>query len=79
MENNSSVIGRLSFLANVVGDGAVAGIQQMARGTGAAMTKLASAVPAAAFATSAAALAGIGAALAGGVVAAAQFEDSSEF
>ena len=32
---NSSVIGRLSFLANVVGDGAVAGIQQMARGTGA--------------------------------------------
>ena len=76
MENNSSVIGRLSFLANVVGDGAVAGIQQMARGTGAAMTKLASAVPAAAFATSAAALAGIGAALAGGVVAAAQFEDS---
>ena len=76
MENNSSVIGRLSFLANVVGDGAVAGIQQMARGTGAAMTKLASAVPAAAFASSAAALAGFGAALAGGVVAAAQFEDS---
>lgn len=73
---NSSVIGRLSFLANVVGDGAVAGIQQMARGTGAAMTKLASAVPAAAFASSAAAVAGIGAALIGGTVAAAQFEDS---
>ena len=73
---NSSVIGRLSFLANVVGDGAVAGIQQMARGTGAAMTKLASSVPAAAFASSAAAVAGIGAALIGGTIAAAQFEDS---
>ena len=73
---NSSVIGRLSFLANVVGDGAVAGIQQMARGTGAAMTKLASAVPAAAFASSAAAVAGIGAALVGGTIAAAQFEDA---
>ena len=76
MENNSSVIGRLSFLASVVGDGAVAGIQQMARGTGAAMTKLASSVPAAAFASSAAAVAGIGAALVGGTIAAAQFEDA---
>lgn len=76
MENNSSVIGRLSFLASVVGDGAVAGIQQMARGTGAAMTKLASSVPAAAFAASAGAVAGIGAALVGGTVAAAQFEDA---
>ena len=76
MENNSSVIGRLSFLASVVGDGAVAGIQQMARGTGAAMTKLASSVPAAAFAASAGAVAGIGAALVGGTIAAAQFEDA---
>ena len=76
MENNASVIGRLAFLANVVGDGAVQGIQQMARGTGAAMTKLASAVPAAAFATSASALAAVGAALVGGVKAAADFEES---
>ena len=72
----ANVIGRLAFLANVVGDGAVRGIQQMARGTGAAMTKLASAVPAAAFASSAIALAGVGAALAGGVKAAAEFEES---
>ena len=76
MENNASVIGRLAFLASIVGDQAVAGMQNMAKGTGAAMTKLASAVPAAAFAASAAALAGMGAAMAGSVVAAAQFEDS---
>ena len=76
MENNASVIGRLAFLANIVGDGAVQGIQQMARGTGAAMTKLASAVPAAAFATSASALAAVGAALVGGVKAASDFEES---
>lgn len=72
----ANVIGRLAFLANIVGDGAVKGIQQMARGTGAAMTKLASAVPAAAFATSASALAAVGAALVGGVKAAADFEES---
>ena len=76
MENNASVIGSLAFLASIVGDQAVAGMQNMAKGTGAAMTKLASAVPAAAFAASAAALAGMGAAMAGSVVAAAQFEDS---
>ncbi len=76
MENNASVIGRLAFLANIVGDGAVQGIQQMARGTGAAMTKLASAVPAAAFAVSASSLAAVGAALVGGVKAAADFEES---
>jgi len=76
VENNASVIGRLAFLASIVGDQAVAGMQNMAKGTGAAMTKLASAVPAAAFAASAAALAGMGAAMAGSVVAAAQFEDS---
>jgi len=76
VENNASVIGRLAFLASVVGDQAVQGVQAMAKGTGAAMTKLASAVPAAAFAASAAALAGIGAAMAGSVMAAAQFEDS---